>query len=86
MPVLDGWGALKELRADERTRLIPCVAVTAFADSDREHALSQGFDAYLTKPFRAKELVATIDDLLAQRQRKESSDASTQENERAGAG
>jgi CheY-like chemotaxis protein len=71
MPVLDGWGALRELRADERTSRIPCVAVTAFSETDRERALNQGFDAYLTKPFRGKELVATIEQLLADRQRKE---------------
>lgn len=71
MPVLDGWGALKELRADERTSHIPCIAVTAFADTNRERALGVGFDAYLTKPFRGKELVATIEQLLADRQRKE---------------
>ena len=31
MPLLDGWSLLRELRADESTRSIPCVAVTAFA-------------------------------------------------------
>ncbi|HEY0407476.1 MAG TPA: response regulator [Pyrinomonadaceae bacterium] len=72
MPVLDGWSALRELRADERTRHIPCIAVTAFADTDRERALGVGFDAYLTKPFRGKELVATIEQLLATSQREES--------------
>ncbi|MDX6694088.1 MAG: two-component system, cell cycle response regulator DivK [Blastocatellia bacterium] len=72
MPVLDGWGALKELRADERTSNIPCIAVTAFADTSRERALGVGFDAYLSKPFRSKEVVATIEQLLAERQRKES--------------
>ncbi len=71
MPVLDGWGVLKELRADERMRSIPCIAVTAFAESDRDRALRGGFDAYLTKPFRGKELIATVERLLAERQSKE---------------
>ena len=58
MPSLDGWGLLRELRADERTRSITCVAVTAFAgDHDRQRALDAGFDAYISKPFRAKELI-----------------------------
>ena len=35
MPQLDGWGMLRELRADERTRHIPCIAVTAFIDRER---------------------------------------------------
>ena len=71
MPVLDGWDTLKELRAIERTRDIPCVAITAFADADRERALKNGFDAYLTKPFRGKELIATVERLLAARQSRE---------------
>src|SRR5215213_4294380 len=52
MPKLDGWGLLRELREDERTRHVPCVAVTASADGERESALTRGFDAYLPKPFR----------------------------------
>ena len=64
MPVLDGWGALMELRADERARNIPCIALTAFSDSDRAQALDAGFDAYLTKPFRGKDLSETVDRML----------------------
>jgi CheY-like chemotaxis protein len=71
MPVLDGWNTLKELRADERLRDIPCIAVTAFAAVDQARALESGFDAYLTKPFRSKELLMTIERLLAERQLKE---------------
>lgn len=72
MPVLDGWGVLKELRADERTRAIPCVAITAFAEIERVRALQSGFDAYLMKPFRSKELISTIERLLTQCKSKES--------------
>ena len=65
MPMLDGWRTLRELRADERTRAIPCVAVTAFASNqDRQRALEAGFDAYLTKPFRARDLHAVVERLL----------------------
>ena len=61
MPSLDGWGLLRELRADERTRSIPCVAVTAFAGNhDRQRVLEAGFDAYISKPFRAKELIELV--------------------------
>lgn len=67
MPVLDGWDTLRALRSDERTRDIPCVAVTAFAEADRERALASGFDGYLTKPFRRKELIATVERLLLER-------------------
>ncbi|MBA3440162.1 MAG: response regulator [Pyrinomonadaceae bacterium] len=66
MPELDGWGVLKELRADERISGLPCIAVTAFAsDADRTHALEAGFNAYLAKPFRSKDLLATVELLLA---------------------
>lgn len=68
MPVLDGWSALREIRSDERTRHIPCVAVTAFAgDDDRRRALEAGFDEYLSKPYRAKDILAIIARLLAAR-------------------
>ena len=35
MPGLDGWGVFRELKADQRTLEIPCMAVTAHADLDR---------------------------------------------------
>lgn len=67
MPELDGWGVLRELRADETTRNLPCLAVTAFAsDADRTRALDAGFNAYLAKPFRSKELLAAVESLLAE--------------------
>jgi CheY-like chemotaxis protein len=68
MPTLDGWGLLKELRADARTSTIPCVAVTAFAgDQDRQRALGAGFDAYLSKPFKSRELLELIRNLVEKR-------------------
>jgi len=68
MPVLDGWGALRELRAEERTRGVVCIAVTAFAArQDRQRALAAGFDGYISKPFRATELLELIEELLAAR-------------------
>jgi CheY-like chemotaxis protein len=65
MPHLDGWGALEELRADPQTRAIPCVAVTAFAaEQDRRRALAAGFDAYISKPFRSRDLLELVARLL----------------------
>jgi two-component system, cell cycle response regulator DivK len=63
MPVLDGWGALRELRADKRTRHIPCIAVTAFSDTARGRT-SEKFDAYISKPFRGRDLLETVARLL----------------------
>jgi CheY-like chemotaxis protein len=68
MPALDGWSLLRELRSDERTRAVPCVALTAFAgEDDRQRALEAGFDAYLSKPYRAKELLELVRDVLRRR-------------------
>lgn len=64
MPLLDGWGVLKELQNDQRTKAIPCVAVTAYGDSDRERALQTGFDAYIAKPFRSAELLQVVANLI----------------------
>jgi CheY-like chemotaxis protein len=65
MPVLDGWSAFRELRADERTRRIPCVAITAYVDSTRERTIETGFDGYISKPYRSRELLDTVARLLA---------------------
>ena len=65
MPRLDGWEVLRELRADQRTSRIPCVAVTAHAESDRRRALASGFDAYLSKPFRSDDLLEIVRRVLA---------------------
>ena len=68
MPVLDGWALFQELRADERTAAIPCIAVTAYGDSDKDRALLAGFNAYLSKPFRGAEMLDTVSRLLTLQQ------------------
>jgi CheY-like chemotaxis protein len=65
MPVLDGWGVLQELKSDQRTLTIPCMAVTAHADLDRNEALETGFRAYVSKPYTAETLLTTIATVLA---------------------
>ena len=65
MPELDGWGVLNALRADERTRNIPCVAVSASARAARDSAIERGFTDYLSKPFRKQELLSMVARLLA---------------------
>ena len=72
MPKRDGWEVLEALRADRRTRAIPCVAVTAYAEIDRNRALQAGFNAYLAKPFRVGELLEVVADLIAARALQES--------------
>lgn len=53
MPVLDGFGAIGQLRAEPCFATTPVVALTASAmDGDREHAMIAGFTGYITKPIR----------------------------------
>jgi len=66
LPVMDGWEATRVLKADDATRGIPVVALTAHAMStDREKALEAGCDAYETKPVELPKLLKTIEELLA---------------------
>ena len=65
MPGLDGWGVLRELKADQLTLEIPCMAVTAHADLDRGQALKTGFSAYVSKPFSSEDLLDAVASLIA---------------------
>ena len=65
MPGLDGWGVFRELKADQRTLEIPCMAVTAHADLDRGEALKTGFNAYVSKPFSSEVLLETVASLIS---------------------
>lgn len=61
MPELDGFGLVKALRADERTRLVPVIMLSARAGEDAHvEGLKAGADDYLSKPFSARELLARI--------------------------
>ena len=61
MPVLDGIGFARALRADERSREIPLMFLTAKGDAaDRLEGFRVGADDYLTKPFDLEELLARV--------------------------
>jgi CheY-like chemotaxis protein len=69
MPVMSGLELLEKLRANEQTRDIPFVLLTArnFAiDDDRQQELR--ISQCITKPFSPKELLRTIEDILYQKQ------------------
>jgi EAL domain-containing protein (putative c-di-GMP-specific phosphodiesterase class I)/DNA-binding NarL/FixJ family response regulator len=61
MPVLNGLETVREIRADDRSRTMPVILVTASdAESDRVKGLESGADDYLAKPFAINELAARV--------------------------
>jgi len=77
MPRLDGFGLLRELRSDERTREIPVILLSARAGEESKiEGLEAGANDYLIKPFSARELLARVETTLnVQRVRRESQEA-----------
>jgi CheY-like chemotaxis protein len=68
LPKMDGWEATRLLKADERTRNIPIVALTGHALAGHaEGARQAGCDAFVTKPCLPDVLVAEIQRMLAAR-------------------
>jgi CheY-like chemotaxis protein len=65
LPVMSGWEVTRLLKADEATRNIPIIALTAHAwITDREKALEAGCDEYDTKPVEFARLSEKMDSLL----------------------
>jgi len=65
LPVLDGWDATKQVKADPATANIPVIALTAHAmEGDRQKALGAGCDDFDTKPVELNRLLLKIEDLL----------------------
>lgn len=65
LPVLDGWDATKQIKADATTAHIPVIALTAHAmESDRQKALGAGCDDFDTKPVELNRLLLKIEELL----------------------
>jgi CheY-like chemotaxis protein len=65
LPGIDGWTATRQVKADEATRAIPVIALTAHAMAgDREKALEAGCDDFDTKPVELQRLLGKIESLL----------------------
>jgi two-component system sensor histidine kinase/response regulator len=68
MPEMDGFGVLEELRRDSMTATIPFIFLTARTDRmDMRQGMELGADDFLTKPFHAVELLATVRTRLRKR-------------------
>jgi two-component system, cell cycle response regulator DivK len=61
LPGMDGITALKQLRADPKTKSIPVIAITASAMTyNRVTMLAEGFDGYQTKPISVKDFLEEV--------------------------
>jgi CheY-like chemotaxis protein len=65
LPIMDGWEATRCVKADNATRNVPIIALTAHVMSgDREKAIEAGCDDYDIKPIELGRLLAKIERLL----------------------
>jgi two-component system cell cycle response regulator DivK len=65
LPIMDGWEATRQLKANADTQGIPVIALTAHAMAgDRQKALDAGCDDYDTKPVNLKSLLEKMENLL----------------------
>ncbi len=66
LPGIDGWGVTRHLKADDATRRIPVIVLTAHAmQGDREKAIAAGSDDYETKPIDFSQLLKKMEALLS---------------------
>ncbi|MAM46393.1 MAG: two-component system response regulator [Planctomycetes bacterium] len=66
LPILDGWEATRQIKANEDTSGIPVIALTAHAmTGDQKKAIEAGCDDYDTKPVELPRLLGKIEALLA---------------------
>jgi DNA-binding response OmpR family regulator len=68
MPDMDGWEVYQQLKADEKTRSIPVIVVTAKAQSiDKVLGLHIAkVDDYIAKPFSPQDLMTSVEKVLQQ--------------------
>ena len=78
LPECDGLTMLKNLRADEKTKHIPVMMLTAKgSEYDKVVGLDTGADDYMTKPFGMMELIARVKALLRRTKEPEKDDGKT---------
>jgi two-component system cell cycle response regulator DivK len=68
LPDISGIDAARQLKADEETRSIPIIAVTAFAmPGDKSKILESGIEGYIAKPYKIQEMLNIVAEYLKQR-------------------
>ena len=61
LPLLDGYEATRHLKADPGLRAIPIIVITSYALSgDESRARAAGCDAYITKPYSPRAILAKV--------------------------
>ena len=67
IPVMDGYEATRQIKADPDLKSTPIVAVSSFAmKGDEEKARRAGCDHYITKPYSPMQLLKTVRNLLSE--------------------
>ena len=65
MPVVDRWEPVRTLKKDPRTRHIPIIGMSAYAEaSEPEKAMATGCDEFDAKPIEFESLLATVRQVL----------------------
>jgi two-component system cell cycle response regulator DivK len=65
LPILDGYETTRRLKSNPDTKAIPIIVVTSYALSgDESKARAAGCDAYVTKPYSPRALLAKIKEFL----------------------
>jgi len=65
LPVMDGYEATRRIKSDPATKSIPIIVITSYALSgDEGKARAAGCDAYVTKPYSPRQLLAKVREFL----------------------
>ena len=75
MPKMDGLEATRIIKADNKTKHIPVIALTSYAmKGDREKTIEAGCDGYIAKPIDIQEVLKTIEHFLTAQEKVSSPD------------
>jgi two-component system cell cycle response regulator DivK len=68
LPVLDGYEATRQIKADSNLKTTPIIAISSFAmKGDEQKARASGCDAYVTKPYSPLQLLGVIQGILGEK-------------------